>query len=639
MTSTYHNILKQFWGFATFRPLQEEIIRSVADFEKDTLGLLPTGGGKSIIFQVPALAKEGLCLVITPLIALMNDQVNNLKHKGIKAAAVHSGMSKNEIEVTLRDCINGNYKFLYLSPERLDTESFIKLLPSLKINFLVVDEAHCISQWGYDFRPPYLRIAEVRRYLPKNIPVLALTATATTDVVNDIQEKLKFREKNVFQKSFKRDNLIYLVRNVEDKLGYLLKIVQKMNGSGLVYMRSRKGTVEVSDFLRKNNVSADFFHANLESKVKEIKQNQWKAGHCRIMVATNAFGMGIDKPDVRFVVHLDLPESLESYFQEAGRGGRDEKISYAVILYNEEDVKNLESTIDTAFPDISEIKAIYSALGNYFQLPIGAGKGQSFPFYPSEFTQRYRIPIARVQSCLKFLEREGYIQATDIVNSPSRIHYLVDGEELYKFQVSHPHLDGFIKFLQRNYSGTFTEYVKIDEEFLANRGGVTKDTVIKYLTKLKEYGILDYISQRESPYIVYTEERLDEKSLRISREHYFERKNVFLKKLQSVISYVSLKNHCRSEILLNYFGEKNTSPCGNCDVCKEKDEQKLSTFEFETIVQQIQNILLKESQTIELLTNILDFPKPKILKVTQWLLETEKIIPIENNKVQWNAKK
>jgi ATP-dependent DNA helicase RecQ len=514
----FKEILLEYWAYTHFRPLQEDIIASVFS-GRDTLGLMPTGGGKSITFQVPAMAMDGICIVITPLIALMRDQVENLKKRNIKTIAIHSGMSKEEIDFSLDNCVYGDIKFLYVSPERLATEIFKSRVKKMKVCMITVDEAHCISQWGYDFRPSYMRIAELRDVLP-DIPVLALTATATADVIEDIMVRLKFREKNVFRKSFERKNLIYRVEKVEDKLKRVMKIIENLPGSGIIYVRNRRNTAEVAMLLKKMDISVDFYHAGLSHEMRNQKQSDWQKGKTRIIVSTNAFGMGIDKSDVRFVIHLDLPDSLEAYFQEAGRAGRDEKEAYAVVLYNNSDLRNAEQRIATNFPEIQVLKEVYHALGNFLQVPIAAGKNQSYDFNFSDFLTRYKYSVLIAHSAFKILEREGYIEITDEINNPSRIHFEVQRDDLYKFQVANEHFDGFIKLLLRSYTGLFSSYVAIDETLLAKRSGLKAHDIYAYLNRLKTLGIINYIPKKKNPVLIYTEERLDNTQLRFSPENY-----------------------------------------------------------------------------------------------------------------------
>lgn len=631
---TIHQILTKYWGFSTFRPLQEEIISSVLS-GKDTLALLPTGGGKSVCFQIPGLVKEGVCLVVSPLIALMNDQVENLKKRGIHAIAVVSGMDKREIEIALGNCIHGKTKFLYLSPERLTSEIVIASISKMKVNLVAIDEAHCISQWGYDFRPPYLQIAGIKKILP-GVPFLALTATATPNVVTDIQEKLIFTEKNVFQKSFERKNLAYIVIKEENKLTRLNKIIDKIKGSGIVYVRNRKKTKEIAEYLRKLNIPADYYHAGLSPEDRNFKQNSWVKNRTRIIVATNAFGMGIDKPDVRFVVHLDLPDSLEAYFQEAGRGGRDEKKTYAVLLFNESDVRDLEKRIRDSFPEPEEIKKFYQALANFFQLPVGNGKGMSFDFDMNDFCKRYNLKPVNIFNCLRFLERDGYISSTEALFHPSRIHILLNNEELYQFQVANERYDTFIKFILRSYSGVFNDYERINEDELALRMKFPREQVVEILKSLDRMQVLSYLPRNNMPKIFYTEERLEMKNLRLSKKHYDERKEIAFKRMDSVIHYATSTRKCRGQILLAYFGETDSYRCGVCDVCLERNKLELSNLEFENVSGQVKNLLLNQPMPInEIVHGIRNSREDKTLKVIQWLMDNEKIINTIEGKLEW----
>ncbi len=573
MSSIYKQVLQKYWGYPDFRPLQEDIIKSVADDGKDTLGLLPTGGGKSIIFQVPALAREGMAIVVSPLIALMKDQVENLKKRNIPAAAIYTGMSRNEISMTLSKAIKGEYKFLYLSPERLGTEMFLLHLPEMKINLLAIDEAHCISQWGYDFRPSYLKIAEVRKHIP-NVPVLALTATATPEVVDDIQEKLQFKQKNVFRKSFERKNLIYIVRKTRDKYGQLLKLTKAIQGTGVVYVRSRKLTQKVADFLKSHGISADFYHAGLDPKEKDRKQDDWKHDRTRIIVSTNAFGMGIDKPDVRFVIHIDLADSLEAYFQEAGRGGRDLNDAYAFLLFDDEDIDKLVASVDKSYPPKERIFAVYEALCNYFKIPVGGGKNQSFEFVLSKFSQNFNFFPLEVYNSLKFLQKQGLIEYTDEVFTRSKINILLSRKDLYKFQVENSAYDSFIKFLLRTFPGLFSDYVQIDELWIANKTHTEPKVIIDLLRNLHRLGVLDYSPRKTTPFITFIEERVHPKSFHISEENYDFLKQNYIKRINAVIDYVTRTDKCRSRLLLEYFGETETKDCGRCDVCHRKKVQK-----------------------------------------------------------------
>jgi len=632
----YQKILSDVWGFSSFRPLQEDIIRSVSEDSKDALALLPTGGGKSIIFQVTALSKEGLCIVITPLIALMKDQVKNLKAKKIKAAAIYSGMTRHEIDITLNNCVYGAYKFLYLSPERLKTDILLTRINDMNINLIAVDEAHCISQWGYDFRPAYLEIANLRKYLP-DIPVLALTATATSDVIKDIQEKLLFREENVFKKSFERKNLIYLVRNTEDKLKHLLRIAQKVNGTGIVYVRNRKKTKEIAQFLQKNKISADFYHAGIEHKTKDYKQNQWTIGKTRVIVATNAFGMGIDKADVRFVVHIDLPDTIEAYYQEAGRAGRDEKTSFAILLFNKTDISNIKKRISNTFPEKEFIKKVYIALGNYYELPVGSGKGMRYNFRISDFVSKFNLPILQTYSSLKLLKNEEYLELTEDFFSLSKLIFIAKRQDLYKYQVENKNIDILIKLILRTYTGVFSTYVSIDEKFLAQNLRTNAEVIYNYLQKLSQAKIINYIPQRKLPFIIYTEERLEEKNIRISYENYELRKENYIKKIDAVLEYASSEKKCRSKILLNYFNQKDVENCGQCDICREKIEKNLSQEEFNEIHDNLKLKLSEKGWEINNLISICNYREEKLLRVIKWLTENNKLIYTKENTIKWKT--
>lgn len=629
----FKQILTKHWGYSDFRPLQEDIIRSV--FEgRDTLGLLPTGGGKSITFQVPALAKEGICIVVTPLIALMRDQVSNLQKKEIKAIAVNSSMSKDEIDIALDNCIFGDFKFLYLSPERLASDLFKVRLEKMNVNLIAVDESHCISQWGYDFRPSYLNIAEIRDLLPE-VPVLALTATATPKVVEDIMDRLKFRERNLFQKSFERTNLTYRVDNVEDKNRRLLNYCSDHKGTAIVYVRNRKKTKEISDFLKLNNISSDYYHAGINHESRSSKQENWQNGKIRVIVATNAFGMGIDKSDVRLVIHMDLPDSIEAYFQEAGRAGRDEKSALAVLIVNKADKRLAEQRISNTFPEIQLIKDIYQALGNYFQLAIGSGKGQSFDFILHDFLHKYKFSALVAHNSIKILQREGYIDISDEFNNPSRIHFKILRDDLYKFQVSNAKYDGFIKLILRSYTGLFSSYVAVDENLLAKRSGLSRDDVYKYLVRLSSSQIIDYIPMKRNPVITYVEERLDKNNLYISSESYKFLKEKFVERLNTMISYGLGITKCRNQILLEYFGEKNTQRCGKCDVCQQRNELDMSKYEFDLILEDIKRELKSEACLIPELALKIKHSEDKFIKVFRWLLDHGKIEKDITEKYLW----
>ncbi|WP_320112138.1 ATP-dependent DNA helicase RecQ [Draconibacterium orientale] len=628
----FRQILTRYWGYPEFRPLQLEIIESVAA-GNDTLGLMPTGGGKSITFQVYSLAHEGICVVVTPLIALMKDQVENLNRKGIKALAVHSGMSAREIKLTLDNAVWGNYKFLYVSPERLNSARFVERLEQMKVNLLTVDEAHCISQWGYDFRPSYLSIIKVRELLPK-VKILALTATATPKVADDIQDKLGFKEKNLLKMSFHRENLSYLVRHVENKTGYLLNTLKKSKGSGVVYVRSRKATREIAEELRQNGISANYYHAGLGNIVRSSRQDDWLTGRTRVIVATNAFGMGIDKANVRFVIHIDAPDSLEAYYQEAGRAGRDGKKSAAVLLYNNADTTKLKKHISTSFPEIDNIKRIYDSLCNYFQIAVGYGKGQVREFSLQGFAQAYKIQQAMVYNSLKILQRQEYLEFTEQVDSPSRVYFPISRDELYKFQVANAKLDDFIKLLLRSYTGLFTGYVSVDEELLSKRSGLNRDQVYNYLKHLRQSKVIDYVPKSQTPFIYFTKERVHIDRIKISKENYDLRKKDYTEKIESVIHYATDSATCRSQILLSYFGETDTAACGTCDICKAKEALALSDYEFGTVSKRVQK-LLADPCTYENLLFKLKGDQQKMREIVKWLLDNKKIIYRVDGLLEW----
>lgn len=629
----YLNILQQYWGYGAFRELQDKIISSVGE-GKDTLGLMPTGGGKSITFQVPALATDGICIVVTPLIALMKDQVDNLKKRKIKAAAIYAGMTREEIITTLDNCLYGDYKFLYVSPERLSTELFLARLPHFKVNLLAIDESHCISQWGYDFRPSYLRIAEVREHLP-NVPVLALTATATPEVVKDIQVKLHFPQENVFQKSFERTNLVYVVRYTEDKLGQLIKILESVSGTGIVYVRDRKKTKEVSDFLNQNNITAEHFHAGLTHQSKDERQSRWKKGETRIIVSTNAFGMGIDKPDVRVVVHLDLPDSLEAYFQEAGRAGRDEKRAFAVLLYNKSDNTKIKKRIADSFPDKERIITTYEKLANYLELGVDSGEGAVFPFNLIDFCVKFKLPSLQTYNALKTLEQAGYLELTDELDNPSRLMFIVHRDELYNFQVNNPDLDKLMQLLLRSYTGLFTEYAHINEDALAQRLNTTRETIYEQLVVLSKYGVLSYIPAKKTPFIIYTRNRVETARLQISREAYDERKIRYEKRITQMLNYATEEHICRSQLLLRYFGESAAKPCGQCDVCLKKKASEIKDADFELYRNEIKKVLSEKALPMQKLLPKLKGKEDKLLQVIRYLADNGFVQQQDNGCLVW----
>ncbi len=595
---------------------------------------MPTGGGKSITFQVPSLAKEGICIVVTPLIALMKDQVENLKKRDIKAVAIHSGMTRHEIEIQLDNCAYGDFKFLYLSPERLDTELFKVRLRKLNVNLIAIDESHCISQWGYDFRPSYMKIAELRELLP-NTPFLALTATATPEVADDIQDKLKFKVKNLIQMSFERKNLVYLVRNIEDKNKYLLKIINGIPGTGIIYTRNREKTKEIALMLKKEGISADFYHAGLSGDMRSSRQDDWQKGKTRVIVSTNAFGMGIDKPNVRFVIHTDLPDSPEAYFQEAGRAGRDLNLAYAILLYNESDKSKIEQRIAANFPETDEIKRTYQALGSYLNIAIGAGKGEIYDFNLMDFASTYKINTVKAYNSLKFLEREGYIELTDELDNPSRLIFTIDRQDLYKYQVAHAEMDKFIKVLLRAFAGVFSQYVNIDEAYIAKASGIPLKNVIENLKLLSKQKIINYIPRKKTPLVIFTTERLDEKNLLLRYENYQLRKERFLKRIDALIEYASTTTKCRSQFLLEYFGDTSSVRCGKCDVCTSRNELDISKIEFDNILEKIKLILLQQPATIEHLVDSIKLKSDRTLKVIHFLLDNKKVVKTEDGLLAW----
>lgn len=625
----YRDILKKYWGYSSFRPLQEDIIKSITE-GKDTLALMPTGGGKSITFQVPAMAHEGLCLVITPLIALMKDQVSRLNKLEIKSLAIHSGMSPEEIDITLENAIYGNYKFLYVSPERISTRLFQGKAGRFNLSLVTIDEAHCISQWGYDFRPSYLKIASLRDFIPENVPFLALTATATPQVIDDIVERLGFRERNVLRTSFERKNITYLVRKVEDKGDYAVRTVSKARGSGIIYVRSRKRCREVAELLVEKGISSDYYHAGLSDEVRDKKQVSWTNGQTRVIVATNAFGMGIDKPDVRFVIHWDMPDAVENYFQESGRAGRDGKSASAVLLYSPADRSRLLDSVRKKFPPIDKIKDIYEALCNYLQIPVGSGKETVFDFSIPDFVSKYRLPVIETFNSLQFLQREGYVEFTEEINNPSRVHFITGRDDLYRFQVANESFDGFIKLLLRSYTGMFSEYVAINEDALSKKSGLSRDTIYQYLVKLSSLNIIRYIPGRKTAMVIFRDERLERKALFISPENYLHVKQRYEERLNSMISYAESEERCRSAILLDYFGEE-ASDCGKCDICQEKSGKDLAKDEFELIRGKIESVLQERNVDAAELVSALEFPEKNTVQVIRWMLDHNIITESSNH--------
>ena len=622
-------ILKQYWGYDRFRGIQEDIIDSISK-NKDTLGLMPTGGGKSITFQVPALAKEGMCLVITPLIALMKDQVQNLKKRGIKALAIYSGMSRQDIIITLENCIFGNYKFLYISPERLDTEIFRTKLRKMHISMITVDESHCISQWGYDFRPAYLKIAEIRELLP-DVPVLALTATATPEVVKDIQARLHFRHKNVFRMSFERNNLAYIVRKTENKTAELLHILRSMPGSAIVYVRNRRRTKEITELLNNEHITADFYHAGLDDATKDIRQHRWQSGESRVMVATNAFGMGIDKPDVRIVIHMDLPDSIEAYFQEAGRAGRDGQKAYAVILYAKSDKTTLHKRIPDTFPEKEYIRDVYEHLQYYYQMAMGDGLDCVREFNIEDFCRKFKYFPVPVDSALRILTQAGYLEYTAEQDSTSRILFTIRRDELYRLREMGEDMDRLIQAVLRSYTGVFTDYTYINEDSLAIRTGLTRRQIYEMLVHLAKLRIVSYIPHKKTPYIIYTRERVEAQRIHISPEVYEHRKARYETRINAMLDYVTNDTVCRSRMLLDYFGERNEHNCGQCDTCISlHSKSKVSEQpDREALCTKVCGILSRESLTPAGLLKQLPMDKELLTEILHRLSDEGKIIAVD----------
>ena len=622
-------LLKQYWGYDSFRGIQEEIINSISE-NKDTLGLMPTGGGKSITFQVPALAKDGLCLVITPLIALMKDQVQNLRKRGIKALSIYSGMSRQDIITTLENCIFGNYKFLYISPERLDTEIFRTKLRKMKVSMITVDESHCISQWGYDFRPAYLKIAEIRELLP-DVPVLALTATATPEVVKDIQARLHFRRENVFRMSFERSNLAYIVRKTDNKTGELLHILRSMPGSAIVYVRNRRRTKEITELLNNEDITADFYHAGLDDATKDIRQHRWQSGESRVMVATNAFGMGIDKPDVRIVIHMDLPDSIEAYFQEAGRAGRDGQKAYAVILYAKSDKTTLHKRIPDTFPEKEYIRDVYEHLQYYYQMAMGDGLDCVREFNIEDFCRKFKYFPVPVDSALRILTQAGYLEYTAEQDSTSRILFTIRRDELYRLREMGEDMDRLIQAVLRSYTGVFTDYTYINEDSLAIRTGLTRRQIYEMLVHLAKLRIVSYIPHKKTPYIIYTRERVEAQRIHISPEVYEHRKARYETRINAMLDYVTNDTVCRSRMLLDYFGERNEHNCGQCDTCISlRSKSKVSEQpDRETLCAKVCGILSRESLTPAGLLKQLPMDKELLTEILHRLSDEGKIIAVD----------
>ncbi len=593
-------LLKRYWGYDTFRPMQEEIINSVTQ-GNDTLVLMPTGGGKSLCYQIPALMKEGICLVVSPLISLMKDQVHQLHEHGIKAACLISGINGIEQEIVFNNCLHDNVKLLYVSPERLRQRVFIEHFRQMNISMIAVDEAHCISQWGYDFRPSYLEIANIRVYFP-SIPIIALTATATPEVVSDIQQKLLFRpQKRLFQTSFSRGNLAYMVFHEMDKEGRMLRIIRKTGGCGIVYVRNRRRTREIAELLTHNGITAAYYHGGLEPKERNMAQARWMKGDVSVMVATNAFGMGIDKPDVRYVIHLDIPSSIEAYFQEAGRGGRDGKKSYAVMLYNESDLETLQQNFELSFPSRQKIANIYRAICNYYQLPVGSGENCQFDFDLEGLCATYHFNVLELYNATRFLEREGLLLLPEIEDSESKVYVPISREELYKFQVDQPKYSDLLFLLLRLYGGLFSDFVPISERLLARRMFMDVEQITNMLLHMDALKVIVYQPKKKRPQIVFSSPRIDAKDLYLSDSNYKELKEKANMRKEAMQQYVTAQEGCRSNIMLQYFGETTSDPCGVCDLClTQHNHTKVSSIR-EQILQLLEKQPLRSDQLLELL--------------------------------------
>ena len=637
MSAYTRSILQQYWGYPAFRPLQEDIVDSVMA-GRDTLALLPTGGGKSICFQVPAMAMEGLCLVITPLIALMKDQVAHLVDKNIPAAAIYSGMHPDELELAYNQAAFGRLKFLYVSPERLQTDQFVEAVKRMKICLLAVDESHCISQWGYDFRPPYLKIADIRPYMPKT-PVLALTATATAKVVDDIQVRLGFKEKNVFQNSFERKNVTYNVLHEADKFGVLRRKLEAMKeGSAIVYVRNRKRTQVIADWLNSVGITATFYHAGLDAKTRDERQDLWMKGKVKVIAATNAFGMGIDKPDVRLVIHMDLPDSIEAYFQEAGRAGRDLQPSEAFLLVSPADVKKLQDNLSQSFPELERIKLIYNALGNYFGIPVGAGQNVSCPFIINDFANRYGFSVVEVYHTLKILEKEGFLMLSDSFDEPSKVMIKASRDDIYGFQVNNVQFSEIIKFMLRSLPGVSTDFVKINEETMAKKIGLPVEKVVEQLKKLETYHFLSYAQRNDKPQVLFLSEFVDTKHFSLSKEHYHDRKKDAEERVKAVIDFVNNNEECRSVQLLRYFNETKSKPCGRCDVCLSGMDSK--RFDYQSVENRLVNLVSESNVPIEeVLRQCSDVGDDRLMEAIRFLVDNGVLQVSSDNRLAKGNKK
>ena len=633
MSAEAKKILTRYWGYTHFRPKQEEIIDSILS-GKDTFALLPTGGGKSLTFQIPAMMQPGVCLVITPLIALMKDQIDRLKKLGIPAKALHTGMYSDEIESALSNAIHSKIKFLYVSPERLLNVPFQSTLAKINVNLIAVDEAHCISQWGYNFRPPYLKIADIRVFFPET-PVLALTATATPKVVVDIMDKLHFKSPQVVRASFERKNLAYRIFKESDKSGRLLHLLQQHQGSAIVYVRNRKKTREIADILVKNNISATFYHAGLDNKSRAKRQHAWTRGQIRVMVSTNAFGMGIDKADVRQVIHYNLPDCLESYFQEAGRAGRDGKQAVASLLYTNQDIGHAKKQLTESFPDLKTIRNIYNALGNYFNIPEGSGKDLGYNFKIMDFVNHYGFGLMTTYSAIKIMEKEGYLLFDESSGRTSKLMIRLNNEQMYRFIVENPKFERILKEIMRSYGGIFSDYVAIDEKQIAKRAEMEKDRVINALSYLNQLKIISYVPLRSQPQIFYNTVRLPKDHIGFSHENYQDLKRAAALRLDALIDFLTNSRECRSIQLLKYFGEQQQKRCSICDVCQSINKTHLNEIEFENIRKQINLLLQKKPMHLyEIIPLITDADEDDIIAVIRWLIDNQSLIRQADEKLR-----
>ncbi len=625
-------ILAQHWQYSEFRPLQEEIMQSVLNGH-DTLAILPTGGGKSLCYQVPAMYMPGICIVVTPLIALMKDQIANLKKRGIRALAIHAGMTREEIDMAFDNAVYGNFKFLYLSPERLSSEILLARIAKMKVNLLAVDEAHCISQWGYDFRPAYLNIADIRELIP-DVPIMALTASATPKVKEDIQVRLNFsKHAAVFQASFARPNISFVVRRTDDKMGKVMQALNAVAGTAIIYVRTRRKTQEVADLLGRKGISSTFYHAGLSHELRNRRQEDWLNNKVRVMVCTNAFGMGIDKPDVRTVIHMDLPENVESYYQEAGRGGRDGKHAFALMLFNQYNEDEINYRLENNFPSPEEITNVYNALGNYLQLAVGAGEGESFLLDTTPFIKNFNLDAPKTFGALKILEQHGLISLTEAIFMPSRLKFVCSKEDLYKFQIANKKFDPFIKLLLRTYSGLFEDYTPFKEIELAKKAGLTVKDIQNYLSFFKKAGLIEYLPQTDQPQVTYLKARESAKYLKIDKRFVLERKTVFEEQLKAILGYALNDNKCRSQYILSYFGELDSERCEHCDICKEGAKSEDAEAGIFAAIEA--TLKTGPQSSLDTLSRLTQYNEESVLKAIRKLIELGRISLTDDNRLTW----